>query len=285
MGRDTCSILLASDLSACGDRALDRAIDIARRRRCKLIVLHVVEEPSFAERLRSPESRDAELQAAERLLLDTVGEVDVPMELIVETGHPVEVIERTARLRQCDLIVTGSGRNGGLGRLLLGSTAERLARTAALPILIVRKRPHRPYQRVLGATDFSEGSRQALNAARVFFPDAQLTLLHAYPMLKADPDPAEIEAAQGQAQRAGDAFVSRHFARGGAAPKLVLERGLPERVVPDYVARHPTDLLVVGTHGLTGLLRTAMGSVAERLIQLSPCDALVVRTVPVEPLA
>lgn len=42
-----------------------------------------------------------------------------------------------------------------------------------------------------------------------------------------------------------------------------IEHGLPEDVLPDYVARHPAELLVVGTHGRTGILRTAIGSVAE----------------------
>lgn len=280
MGRDTCSILFATDLSARCDRALDRAIDIARRRRCKLVVLHVIEAPSFADRFKAQGSREADFQAAERALLDIAGEVDVPMELVLETGNPVEVIQRTARNRQCDLIVTGVARDETLGRLLLGSTVEKLARESAFPILIVRKRPHRAYERIVAATDFSEGSRQALNAARAFFPEAQLTLVHACQALKAGPNAAEIEAALGQAERRANDFIARNLARAGAAgTKLVMEHGLPEDVLPAYVRRHPADLLAVGTHGLTGLLRTAIGSVAERLIHLTSCDVLVVRTV------
>jgi len=279
MGTDTCSILLATDLSARSDRALDRAIDIARRRRCKLVVLHVVEEPSLVERLMARGS-EADVEAAERTLRDIAGEVDVPIELALETGNPVEAIQRTARVRQCDLIVTGVARDETLGRLLLGSTVEKLARESTLPILIVKKRPHRPYQHIVAATDFSEGSRQAMNAARAFFPTAQLTLFHAYPTLRADPDQAEIEAARRAAERVADGFIANNLAQTGLpGTRLVLEHGLPEGVVPDYVRSHPADLMVVGTHGLTGLLRTAIGSVAERLIYLTPCDALIVRTV------
>ncbi|MFW7349415.1 MAG: universal stress protein [Pigmentiphaga sp.] len=278
MGTDTCSILLATDLSARGDRALDRAIDIARQRRCKLVVLHVIEESPLIERLMA-RNREADMEAAERALRDIVGEVDVPMELVLETGNPVEAIQRTARSRQCDLIVTGVARDETLGRLLLGSTVEKLARESTLPILIVKKRPHRPYRQVVAATDFSEGARQAMNAARAFFPDAQMTLFHAYPTLKADPDQDEIEAAKRAAERLADGFIANNLPQAGQpGTRLVLQHGMPEGAVPDYVRHHPADLLVVGTHGLTGLLRTAIGSVAERLIYLTPCDALIVRT-------
>ncbi|WP_296557602.1 universal stress protein [Pigmentiphaga sp.] len=279
MGTDTCSILLATDLSARGDRALDRAIDIARQRRCKLVVLHVIEESPLVERLMARGNRETDKEAAESALRDIVGEVDVPMELVLETGNPVDVIQRTARGRQCDLIVTGVARDETLGRLLLGSTVEKLARESTLPILIVKKRPHRPYRHVVAATDFSEGSRQAMNAARAFFPSAQMTLFHAYPTLKADPDQDEVEAARRAAERLADGFIANNLPQAGqAGTRLVLQHGMPEGAVPDYARNHPTDLLVVGTHGLTGLLRTAIGSVAERLVYLTPCDALIVRT-------
>lgn len=279
MSTDTCSILLATDLTARGDRALDRALDIARRRRCKLVALHVVEEPSLVERFIG-RGGEADAEAARRVLHSIAGDVDVPIELVLETGNPVEAIQRIARIRQCDLIVTGVARDETLGRLLLGSTVEKLARESTLPILIVKQRPHRPYQHIVAATDFSEGSRQAMNVARAFFPDTPLTLFHAYPTLKADPDQEEIEVARRAAERAADGFVANNLAQTGLpGTRLVLEHGLPEGVVPGYVRSLPADLMVVGTHGLTGLLRTAIGSVAERLIHLTPCDTLIVRGV------
>ncbi|VCU69951.1 Putative universal stress protein [Pigmentiphaga humi] len=276
---DTCSILLATDLSPRCDRALDRAIAIARRRRCKLVVLHVIEEPALAERLMAQRSRDADAAGAERLLRDIVGETDVPVELVLESGNPVERIRETARVRQCDLIVTGTARQETLGRLLLGSTVEKLARESTLPVLIVKQRPHRAYGQVVAASDFSEGARQAMNAARAFFADAQLTLLHAYPTLRADPDAGELAQARKQAEQAANAFVAGNVAQLSQSVRLVMQHGMPEAVVPEYVRAHGADLLVVGTHGHTGLLRTALGSVAERLIYLTPCDALIVRTV------
>ena len=80
----------------------------------------------------------------------------------------------------CSLIVTGIARDETLGRLLLGTTVEKLARQARQPVLVVKTRPRKPYHDVLVATDFSPGSRQALRAALQLVPDANLTLFHAY---------------------------------------------------------------------------------------------------------
>ena len=62
-----------------------------------------------------------------------------------------------------------------------------------------------------------------------------------------------------------------------ARPKVVLECGQPETVLSEYSFNHRSDLVVTGTHGRTGILRTAIGSVAERLLESLPSDVLIVR--------
>ena len=52
--------------------------------------------------------------------------------------------------------------------------------------------------------------------------------------------------------------------------------GDPEAVVTEFAERNAVDLMVVGTHGRTGIRRAVLGSVAERLIRLLPCDVLAV---------
>ncbi|MCY1304738.1 Universal stress protein family protein [compost metagenome] len=64
-----------------------------------------------------------------------------------------------------------------------------------------------------------------------------------------------------------------------ATPKVVLECGQPETVLSEYSFNHRSDLVVTGTHGRTGILRTAIGSVAERLLESLPSDVLIVRLV------
>ena len=74
---------------------------------------------------------------------------------IVRSNDPAEAIAQAALATRAGLVVTGVARNEPLGRFLLGSTVERLARVLQPPLLVVRDRAHAPYRRVLVATDFS----------------------------------------------------------------------------------------------------------------------------------
>lgn len=270
-------ILLATDLSARCDRAQDRAVQLAREHGARLIAL-CVNETSPGDVLTARRTQVVDRHAAERRFRAGLGDTDIQAELVLETGHAAEVIRKTAEARQCDLIVTGVARDETLGRLLLGTTVEKLAREVDRPILVVRERPHHGYRDLVAAIDFSEGSRQALQSALALFPDARPLLFHAYATHHAHADAAAVEQARTRAENEAAEFVKRDAAlssRPGIEWKI--EHGLPEDVLPDYVARHPAELLVVGTHGRTGILRTAIGSVAELLIQHTPCDVLVVR--------
>ncbi|VCU71141.1 Universal stress protein E [Pigmentiphaga humi] len=270
-------ILLATDLSARCDRALDRAVQLAKAHGAKLVAVCAI-EPTLNDVLTARRDPAADRNAAESRLRASLGDAAVEIELVVEKGNAVEVIKKTAQARGCDLIVTGVARGETLGRLLLGTTVEKLAREAEVPVLIVRERPHHEYRDLVAAIDFSEGSRQALQTALTLFPDARPVLCHAYPTAKAHPDAATVAQAKAAADGEVAAFLQTHGATLNR-PDLEwkLEHGLPEDVVADYVARHPTELLVLGTHGRTGILRTAIGSVAEQLIQHTPCDVLIVR--------
>ena len=73
--------------------------------------------------------------------------------MVVVSGDPLARILETADAYGCSLIVTGTARDETLGRLLLGTTVEKLARQARQPVLVVKNRPRRPYRDVLVATD------------------------------------------------------------------------------------------------------------------------------------
>lgn len=55
-------------------------------------------------------------------------------------------------------------------------------------------------------------------------------------------------------------------------------KGNPHQEILDYVAKHGVDMIVMGTHGRTGLDRAVMGSVAERVVRQSPVPVLTVRS-------
>lgn len=277
-------ILLATDLSARGDRALDRALQLAKYFDTKLIVLHVMENHGVSARLTTPVWRRLATDhkaVAERELAEDLTHAGVAAEIVVIPGDPLIRIMETADSFGCSLIVVGIARDETLGRLLLGTTVEKLARQARQPVLVVKNRPRKPYRAVLVATDFSAGSRQALRAALQLAPNADLTLFHAYDVPfqgKNVPDDAVTRSFHRAAEQSAREFIAATPELANAtAPKVVLECGQPETVLSEYSFNHLADLAVTGTHGRTGLLRTAIGSVAERLLEALPSDVLIVR--------
>ena len=282
MSKQTGPILLATDLSARGDRALDRALQLAKERGTQLIVLHVMESHGGTARLTTPVWRrlSADHKAlAERELAEDLAASGVSTEVVVVSGDPLARILETADAYGCSLIVTGTARDETLGRLLLGTTVEKLARQARQPVLVVKNRPRRPYRDVLVATD-SRPARGA-RAALYLVPEADLTLFHAYDVPfqgKNVPDEAVTRNFYKAAEQNSREFLAEtpELAE-RARPKVVLECGQPETVLSEYSFNHRSDLVVTGTHGRTGILRTAIGSVAERLLESLPSDVLIVR--------
>ncbi|KRC84808.1 Universal stress protein E [compost metagenome] len=284
MTQQTGPILLATDLSARGDRALDRALQLTKELNTKLIVLHVMESHATPARLTTPVWRRLSTDhkaLAERELAEDLAAADVPTEVVVAKGDPLARIMETADTYGCSLIVTGIARDETLGRLLLGTTVEKLARQARQPVLVVKNRPRKPYRDVLVATDFSAGSRQALRAALQLVPNADLTLFNAYevPFQGVNtPDDAVVNSFFKTAEQCALQFIAETpELPKGVPPKVVLEAGQPETVLSEYSFNHRSDLVVTGTHGRTGILRTAIGSVAERLLESLPSDVLIVR--------
>jgi universal stress protein A len=142
-------------------------------------------------------------------------------------------------------------------------------------------------RRVVYATDFSKPSLAAFPAALAAArrEGGELVVLHVLPP-PVGPDamsyvPArmyeEMKAAVvGQARRRLDALV-RRAARARVRARLELVEGLPHEEIPRAARRHRAALVVVGTHGRTGLARLLMGSVAARVIGTCPCPVMTIR--------
>ena len=138
------------------------------------------------------------------------------------------------------------------------------------------------------ATDFSRASTAALKRAVAMAKAdrAQLIVVHVMtpPSLVLPGEgyisPSlyeEIEAsARAQAQKRLNAIVAGAKRAGARAAGLLLE-GVPHERVARAVRARKADLLVIGTHGRTGLAKFFLGSVATRLVASAPCPVLTVR--------
>ena len=269
------SVLLATDLSSRCDRALDRAMLLARECGARLVVLTVVEADASRQREKPPAHR--RLSAYNRIRDMGSSDADLAVEVVVREGDVGEQIAAVAAETGCSVIVTGTARDEMFGRILLGSTVERLSRTSQLPLLTVHRRVHGRYTRVVAASDFSASSKHALDTIIDLLPDTQPIVFHAFdvPFLGMMDAQRDEVLTRGQAEATS---VAQEFLRSAGHPALsvVIAHGDPAERLREYADTHDTDLIVIASHGRSALYQVLIGSVARRILETAPCDTLLV---------
>ncbi len=139
-------VLCPVDFSPTSDRAMEYAGDLARRFGADLTVLHVIYDPLEITCSHIPhppleQLREEMVRQAEQTLRDRVRHrlASLPhVKTAVAAGPPFRQIIRYAREHGVDLIVMGTQGLSGLDRLIMGSTAERVVRTAPCPVVSIR---------------------------------------------------------------------------------------------------------------------------------------------------
>lgn len=141
----TKKILLAVDRSPRADAVAAIAADTARGARATVRLLHVAPEPSAVQNAegRVVAYADQETESLTSAGLDFLRTLeihfgDVPVENVVRLGDPVAEILAEADTCGADLIVVGTAGRSGIGRVLLGSVAERVFGKATAPVMLVR---------------------------------------------------------------------------------------------------------------------------------------------------
>jgi len=140
-------------------------------------------------------------------------------------------------------------------------------------------------QRILVPVDFSEHAEPVLEWAAHLAEEhgSQILLLHVYHL------PVEFQQLEGaylpadfwsnvksEAEQQLGAYAERLRARNLSAEPLVRE-GYPATVIIEEATAQEADLVVIGTHGHTGLKHLLLGSIAERVVQKAPCPVLTVK--------
>jgi len=148
-------ILVPLDGSATAERGLREAIGLARDRQSTLFLLHVVDEYPLVLQMSSAtnheqteraslrmttlrEYGDAVLAKAKMVAIKAGVTSDTRLREI-SSGRIADVIVEEATSSDCDLIVMGTHGRRGFSRLMLGSDAELVVRTATVPVLLVRE--------------------------------------------------------------------------------------------------------------------------------------------------
>ena len=286
-------ILAAMDLDKGSDEILRQADALARSYHVKLSVCHVLPEifavrPLFPQLHLDEALKVFDLEAAVRDALlkriRTVTAREPPqIEIEIEQGTVHAGILRAADNIGAGAVVIGRKVDHG-GLHILGSAAEHVVRYANCPVLVARPSPA---GKVLAATDFSDPAFSAIEAgmAEARRRKADLAIIHAIDLLPVlspfyeefygRPPMVFRDQMRTLWQQRLDECVHHYKAKGGG----LLRDGPAAPAILSAASELPAQLLVVGTHGRTGLSRIALGSVAEAVVRAAPCSVLTVRLV------
>lgn len=141
------NILMATDLSARSDRAMERAIMIARRLDAKVTILHVIDEDLPAH------VADVLEKTAREIINEYVASIEgakaFVKRIIIDFGKDWKEILHHAKTLKADLIVLGMHREEPIRFMLHGTTVERVLRKGIWPMLVARENPLHDYKKIL----------------------------------------------------------------------------------------------------------------------------------------
>jgi nucleotide-binding universal stress UspA family protein len=295
-------ILLARDFSDVSDQALRYAVDLARRFDATLHLLYAEvlhKDPFGADTAGAGDTLSAQIR--ERLAQDVdqmplvkrYPELDTVIDVRRDVAAAPAIMEY-AEDEGVDLIVMGTHGRRGVGRFVLGSVAEEVVRQAPCSVMTVRAddtgTPPPTIDRMLVPVDLSEFTvplhRAALEVAATY--SAHIDLLHVIeplpfpvPLVGAVtihdlvPDPTERSTEQltrlVETVRHPDVSVTPHVTEGHAARSIIQQA--------DALG---ADLIMMASHGLSGIEGFLLGSVTARVARRAHCPVFVARVEPEE---
>lgn len=295
-------ILVTTDFSTESLAGLRYAAALADRLKSRLAVLNVVEPPSrFAGVdtviLARPDTKVAALARAQ-LATDAQHEQIGTSKITpsVRIGKAFHEIITAAYEDSADLIVIATHGRTGVEHALLGSTAERVVRHSPCPVLTVPARvpakgkskasPAIPgVKKILVPVDFSNLSKEALPYAVLLAEkyQAEMVLIHVVeefpidyllgPELMGETAMPLVKQAESDLAR----LATNLEAATGVKTSVLVRDGKPFREICLAAKSAGVDLIVLTTHGYTGLKHWWLGSTAERVVRHAACPVLIVR--------
>jgi len=277
-------ILAATDFSTRSNRALRQAGLLAGPSRAELHIVHVVDDDQPDELIRLEKAEAARVLREQTESMQELRGVDA--RLMIVTGDPFDGILRAAAEVRADLIVMGSHRKQLLLDIFVGTTIERVIRKGPFPVLMVNNEAQRKYENVLVPVDMFEASANALRVAMATgLLGDRVTVLHAFlamgkgKMLVAGTDEASIDSYVGSERQQGMDELTKFLGTSDLkdrrwSPRV--EEGGPMEVILRMVSVLRPDLLVMGTHRRSALMKVLIGSVTEEALRSLSVDILAV---------
>ncbi len=265
-------ILVPTDFSEQAHYAYEVAISIARKTGAAIKLLHVIETPYMSDFsatgdvfttgnmqqvyiLELLESTKAQL----RHLAEVVGHEGVDVVYEVEVAKPISKIRRTIQEENVDLVVMGSKGSSGLDEFLVGSNTEKVVRTAECPVLTVKHRHlHFDVREMVVASDFKREISHAMDRFKEFQQlfGARMNLVYIN-------TPGAFESS-GNLHLKLEEIAHKYRLQNYTTN--VYDDVLEEDGILHFAQEIRADLIMMATHGRTGLSHLLSGSIAEDLI-------------------
>ncbi len=284
-------LCVGTNFSPEADHGLGAAAALARATGAHLDLVHVVHRPPLYERVLLKEQglvKELEVQALKHLRAIGAGPLfaGLSIECHARHGAPFAELIAFAREQRCDLLVVGARKRSGLTDLLLGSTAERVLRKASVPVLLAKAALADAPRCILAPTDFSSAAQPALLEAIALARHwrARLVLLHVIePIVQAYSWATDLAGGEifiiepAELQPEWDA-LAKELPLDGVQWEQRTIKGDVATTVAALARELPADLVVLGTHGRTGIAHALLGSVAEAAARAVDGCVLAVRT-------
>lgn len=282
-------LLIPHDLSACSKDALSVAIEFALKYGASLDIFHSI---NLDRRLISygvvPNREQAAQQITQELqddlnnLIKTKGsKQELSHKITLKWGEPVQSLLDHIVEEQPDLVVMGTHGHTGLKHFFLGSCTEKMIQLSPAPVMIVRNRMDR-FKRLLVPIDFSESTEDALLLVShlMALGIERVDLLHVVALSDLALMSHDLVVAQNanlmkelmhHASLELDELIKDH-------PSLPFKKhvkmGQPAHEIIQMATDSHTDLILMPTHGESGLAHLIMGSVTEKVTRHAPTNVL-----------
>ncbi len=288
--------IASEHLEPTSQAALNQGVELARKTGASLTLCAVLELSPQAFHLIELDPLNAhrtveDVAAADlEKLAQPLRQSGLTVATKLMVGKSWEQLTRQVIAGEHDLLVVGTRKRSATARAVFGSTCSKLIRVCPVPVWVVTPGEVRELREVLVASDFSEIAQLTTQAGVTMARHlgAKLFLLHALEF----PFEAYLRTAGVSEEEVGNYRLRMHaeahehlhqqlaktdYRTVEAGVKVEIVEGTPDAVIPQFIDDQEIDLLVIGTHGRSGLTGMLLGNTAERVLPHVHCSLLAVK--------
>lgn len=292
MSSEIDTVLVPTDGSDGALEAARSGIKLARTFGASVDILAVIEHPELD--FSAPDNDDGRsaVQRRAESAVDAVADLatEIAPNLTVTTSldrdEPHRAIVAYIDEHDVDVVAIGTHGRSGIERVLLGSVCEKVLRTVDIPVLAVptnaesTRASETGYESILLPTDGSDRSFRAVDWG-ISLADAYDATAHAVYSVDTSRIPTQSPTTDilSELDEMGEqalATIRERAVEAEVAVQGTVARGAAARVILEYVDQYDTDLVVMATHGRSGIARYVLGSVTEHVIRKAPVPVFCV---------